>query len=174
MCDALVDAGLVDEAYLLLLQERCPSWLYPVSMGATTVWERWDSMLPDGTINPGEMTSFNHYALGAVADFLQRVVAGLAPAEPGYRRLLVRPRPGGGLVEAAASLRTRHGEASVRWERHDDRLRVDIGVPHGCSATVDLPGQEPAIVGSGHHRLEVPHRPANQDPTGPAGVSQLS
>ena len=77
VCDALVDAGLVDEAYLLLLQERCPSWLYPVSMGATTVWERWDSMLPDGTVNPGEMTSFNHYALGAVADWLHRRVAAL-------------------------------------------------------------------------------------------------
>ena len=173
VCDALVDAGLVDEAYLLLLQERCPSWLYPVSMGATTVWERWDSMLPDGTINPGDMTSFNHYALGAVADFLQRVVAGLAPAEPGYRRLLVRPRPGGGLVEAGASLRTPHGEAGVRWLRHDDRLSVDIGIPYGCSATVDLPGQEPATVGSGRHRLDVPHRPADQDPTGPAGTSQL-
>ena len=96
VCDALVDSGHVDTAYRLLLQDRCPSWLYPVSMGATTVWERWDSMLPDGSINPGEMTSFNHYALGAVADFLHRVVAGLAPSEPGYRRLLVRPRPGGG------------------------------------------------------------------------------
>ena len=143
-------------------------------MGATTVWERWDSMLPDGSINPGEMTSFNHYALGAVADFLQRVVAGLAPAEPGYRRLLVRPRPGGGLVEAAASLRTHHGEAGVRWRRHDDRLRVDVDVPYGCSATVDLPGQEPADVGSGRHRLDVPHRPAEQDPTGLAEVPPSS
>jgi alpha-L-rhamnosidase len=174
VCDALADAELVDEAYLLLLQERCPSWLYPVSMGATTVWERWDSMLPDGTINPGEMTSFNHYALGAVADFLQRVVAGLAPAEPGYRKLLVRPRPGGGLVEAAASLRTRYGEASIRWQRRDDRLSVDIGVPYGCTATVDLPGQEVATVSSGRHRLDVAHRPANQDPTEPAEISRFS
>ena len=79
--------------YRLLLQTECPSWLYPVTMGATTIWERWDSMLADGTINPGEMTSFNHYALGAVADWLHRRVAGLAPAEPGYRRLTVAPRP---------------------------------------------------------------------------------
>ena len=64
-----------------------PSWLYPVTMGATTIWERWDSMLPDGTINPGQMTSFNHYALGAVADWMHRTVGGLAPAEPGYRRV---------------------------------------------------------------------------------------
>ena len=78
-------------------------------MGATTIWERWDSMLPDGSINPGEMTSFNHYALGAVADWLHRTVAGLAPAAPGYRRLLVRPRPGGGLTHARARHDTPYG-----------------------------------------------------------------
>ena len=109
VCDALVDAGFVDDAYHLLLQTQCPSWLYPVTMGATTVWERWDSLLPDGSINRTEMTSFNHYALGAIADFLHRVVAGLAPAEPGYRKLLVRPRPGGGLTHAE-----RHAAHAVR------------------------------------------------------------
>ena len=83
-------------AYELLLQRENPSWLYPVTMGATTIWERWDSMLPDGSINPGEMTSFNHYAFGAVADWLHRTVAGLAPAAPGYRRLRIAPRPGPG------------------------------------------------------------------------------
>ena len=66
-------------------------------MGATTIWERWDSMLPDGSINPGEMTSFNHYALGAVADWMHRVVGGIAPAAPGYARVRIAPQPGGGL-----------------------------------------------------------------------------
>ena len=93
VCDALVDAGLVDDAYHLLLQTACPSWLYPVTMGATTMWERWDSLLADGTINRTEMTSFNHYALGAIADFLHRVVAGLAPGAPGYRATARRPPP---------------------------------------------------------------------------------
>ena len=92
VCDALAHAGALDTAYRLLLQRECPSWLYPVTMGATTIWERWDSLLPDGTVNPGEMTSFNHYALGAVADWLHRTVAGLAPAAPGYRRLRIAPR----------------------------------------------------------------------------------
>jgi alpha-L-rhamnosidase len=86
-----------------------PSWLYPVTMGATTIWERWDSMLPDGRINPGEMTSFNHYALGAVADWLHRVVGGIEPAEPGYRTVRIAPRPGGGLTWAETSLDTSHG-----------------------------------------------------------------
>ena len=96
ICDALCSTGHYQAAYRLLLQRECPSWLYPVTMGATTVWERWDSMLPDGTINPGEMTSFNHYALGAVADWMHRTIGGLTPAQPGYRRIEIRPRPGGG------------------------------------------------------------------------------
>ncbi|MGN6672952.1 MAG: family 78 glycoside hydrolase catalytic domain, partial [Thermomicrobiales bacterium] len=94
ICDALCSVGEYEAAYRLLMQRDCPSWLYPVTMGATTIWERWDSMLPDGSINPGEMTSFNHYALGAVADWLHRTVGGLAPAEPGYRRIEIRPQPG--------------------------------------------------------------------------------
>jgi alpha-L-rhamnosidase len=103
ICDALASVGAHDTAYRLLTQQNCPSWLYPVTMGATTIWERWDSMLPDGSINPGEMTSFNHYALGAVADFLHRTVAGLAPANstpptarrpwPGRRPTACSPSP---------------------------------------------------------------------------------
>ena len=93
ICDALCSTGHHQAAYRLLLQRECPSWLYPVTMGATTIWERWDSMLPDGSINPGEMTSFNHYALGAVADWMHRTMGGLAPAEPGYRRIGDPPTP---------------------------------------------------------------------------------
>src|SRR5690606_22868655 len=89
VCDALTATGHLDAATRLLTQTENPSWLYPVTMGATTIWERWDSMLPDGTINPGQMTSFNHYALGAVADWMHRVVAGLAPLEPGYRSMRI-------------------------------------------------------------------------------------
>ena len=77
-------------------------------MGATTVWERWDSMLPDGSINPGEMTSFNHYALGAVADWMHRTIGGMSPLT-GYSKVLVAPRPGGGLTWAETALETRHG-----------------------------------------------------------------
>ena len=118
MTDALTDAGEPELAYRLLLQTGCPSWLYSVTMGATTVWERWDSMLPDGSINPGEMTSFNHYALGAVADWLHRRVAGLAPAAPGYRELRGAPA-----ARTARSPRRRrrhltpYGEAAVSWQR---------------------------------------------------------
>ena len=139
----------------------CPSWLYPVTMGATTVWERWDSMLPDGSINPGDMTSFNHYALGAVADFLHRVVAGLAPAEPGYREAADPPPPGRRPHPRGGDARTPYGDARVRWHRPGDRLVVDIVVPVGSTARVELPGREIVEVGSGAHQFECEYRPAS-------------
>ena len=139
VCEALARTGHLDDAYALLQQQECPSWLYPVTMGATTVWERWDSMLPDGSINPGEMTSFNHYALGAVADWMHRTVAGIAPASPGYDRVLFAPRPGGDLTWAAASLETRHGLVAIRWERTDGGVLIETTLPEGVEGVLSLP-----------------------------------
>ncbi|WP_045234815.1 glycoside hydrolase family 78 protein [Deinococcus pimensis] len=162
ICDALTHVGELDAAYLLLMQRECPSWLYPVTMGATTVWERWDSMLPDGSINPGEMTSFNHYALGAVADWLHRTVAGLAPAEPGYRSLHVEPRPGGGLSFARARHVTPYGAAESAWRVTDGQLELKVVVPPSTTARVVLPGvSESVSVGSGEHRWTLPWTQAN-------------
>ena len=156
MTDALTDAGEPALAYRLLLQTGCPSWLYSVTMGATTVWERWDSMLPDGSINPGEMTSFNHYALGAVADWMHRRVAGLAPAAPGYRRLLVHPVPDRRLDFASARHLTPYGEASVSWQRAGGRLTLRVTVPVGATATVHVPGADAAVeVRHGSHEWTV-------------------
>ncbi|GAB3614958.1 alpha-L-rhamnosidase [Humibacter ginsengisoli] len=140
--DALTKTGHVDAAYRLLLERECPSWLYPVTMGATTVWERWDSMLPDGTINPGQMTSFNHYALGAVADWMHRVVGGIAPLEPGYSSVLVAPQPGGGLTDVETALETRHGRVAVHWTLDEGKLTVDAELPDGVDGILRLPGQE--------------------------------
>jgi alpha-L-rhamnosidase len=151
--DALTATGHLDDAYRLLLQQECPSWLYSVTMGATTVWERWDSMLPDGSINPGQMTSFNHYALGAVADWMHRVVGGIAPGEPGYRTVRVAPRPGGGLTWATTSLDTRHGWVVVEWRVTDGVLQVDLSVPDGVTAEIDLPDGQRQRVTGGRHRL---------------------
>jgi alpha-L-rhamnosidase len=151
--DALTATGHLDDAYRMLLQRESPSWLYSVTMGATTVWERWDSMLPDGSINPGEMTSFNHYALGAVADWMHRVIGGIAPAEPGYRTVRVAPRPGGGLTWARTSLETRHGRVAVEWRVLEGELEVDVTVPDGVTAEVDLPDGRRQRVTGGRHRL---------------------
>jgi alpha-L-rhamnosidase len=154
LLDALTKTGHLDEAYRLLLQRENPSWLYPVTMGATTIWERWDSMLPDGTINPGQMTSFNHYALGAVADWMHRKTGGIAPIEPGYSRVLIAPQPGGGIQWARSSLETRHGRISVSWSRDDDgAIELDIAVPEGVTALVQLPGTQEQELSSGQHRL---------------------
>ena len=153
--DALTSTGHADVAYRLLLQTGCPSWLYPVTMGATTIWERWDSMLPDGSINRGEMTSFNHYALGAIADWLYRRVAGLAPAAPGYREIMVCPQPSAAITFASARHLTPYGEASVAWKRDDGRFCLDVRVPVGARAEVHLPGAgDPEIVSHGLHRWE--------------------
>jgi alpha-L-rhamnosidase len=162
--DALTATGHLDAAYRLLLQTENPSWLYSVTMGATTIWERWDSMLPDGTINPGEMTSFNHYALGAVVDWLHRTVGGLAPLEPGYRRLLIAPQPGGDLEWAETSLETPHGTASVRWDLDGGELRVAVTVPEGTEAVLRLPGSDDEHIGAGQHKRRV-SAPAGTDST---------
>ena len=158
--DALTTTGHLDDAYQLLLQRECPSWLYPVTMGATTVWERWDSMLPDGTINPGEMTSFNHYALGAVADWIHRTVGGVAPLEPGYTAVRIAPRAGGGLTWARTALESRRGRIEVEWRQEDDDLLVKVLVPEGVRAVMSLPGRQDEIVAPGRstHRCRTSAR----------------
>ncbi|GCE30362.1 alpha-L-rhamnosidase [Dictyobacter alpinus] len=162
VCDALCSVGAYDDAFKLLTQRECPSWLYPVTMGATTIWERWDSMLPDGSINPGEMTSFNHYALGAIADWLHRTVAGLEPAAPGYRQLTIAPHPGGGLTYARARHQTPYGMAASSWQIQDGQIEISVEVPASTSATVILPGKqaETIQVASGTHRWTYPYQPA--------------
>jgi alpha-L-rhamnosidase len=154
--DALTRTGHLDDAYRLLLERGCPSWLYPVTMGATTIWERWDSMLPDGTINPGEMTSFNHYALGAVADWIHRTVGGIAPLEPGYARVLIAPQPGGGLTWATASLETARGLVEVRWHQAGEDLTVEAAVPAGLTGVIRLPGQPDQEIADGRHTITIP------------------
>ncbi len=147
--DALSANGRLDTAYDLVLERGCPSWLYQVDMGATTVWERWDSMLPDGSVNPGSMTSFNHYALGAVADWMHRVVAGLAPEDAGYRRIRFAPRPGGELTSASARHLTPFGVAAISWSLDREELTVEVEVPVGATAVLDLPGTAPEELGHG-------------------------
>ncbi|MFF1613407.1 family 78 glycoside hydrolase catalytic domain [Amycolatopsis sp. NPDC058278] len=151
ICDALTATGHADTASRLLVQTECPSWLYPVTMGATTIWERWDSMLEDGSINPGQMTSFNHYALGAVADWLHRCVAGLAPLEPGYRRIRIAPTLLDALDDASAWHETPYGRASAGWTRDGDVVRFHVEVPPNTRAVVRLPSGAEHEVGSGAH-----------------------
>jgi len=139
---ALSDNGQIDAAYALLEQKGYPSWLYPVTMGATTMWERWDAQKPDGTFQDPGMSSFNHYARGAVGEWMYRVVAGidLDPAEPGYKHVLIQPQPGGGLSFVRASLKTGYGEVASAWEVEGDGLKLTVTIPPNTHATVRLPG----------------------------------
>ncbi|PPF57274.1 alpha-L-rhamnosidase [Clavibacter michiganensis] len=148
---ALTATGHADTAYDLLLERSCPSWLYTVGMGGTTIWERWDSMLPDGTVNPGEMTSFNHYALGAVADWMHGTIAGLAHSEPGWRRMRFAPQPGGGLSRARARHLSPYGASSSGWEIVDGVMHLEVVLPTGTTGQVLLPDGAVHEVGPGRH-----------------------
>jgi alpha-L-rhamnosidase len=141
LCQTLSDYGYLDEAYLLLNRTEYPSWLYPVTKGATTIWERWDGQKPDGSFQDVGMNSFNHYAYGAIGEWMYRVVAGIEidEASPGYKHILIQPRPGGGLTQASASVESMYGLVASGWEIADGKMTVKIEVPANTTATVRLP-----------------------------------
>lgn len=144
----LADTGHIDAAYRLLLQETWPSWLYPVRNGATTVWERWDSWSEGRGFQDPRMNSFNHYAYGAVGEWMYGAVAGIEPAEPGYRAVRVRPRPGGGLTSARALHHSPFGPIAVEW-RAGEGFELDVDIPPGSSAEVWIPAPSPDAVTEG-------------------------
>ncbi|KAJ6127660.1 hypothetical protein N7523_003272 [Penicillium sp. IBT 18751x] len=156
---ALTRTGHAQLAYRMLLEKDCPSWLYPITMGATTVWERWDSMKPDGSINGGEMTSFNHYALGSVINWLHETVAGISPLEPGWRKIKVQPIPGGTIHDAKASYETPFGRLECSWDiRGVNKFSLRILVPPNTRALVLLPNDDAEYwIGSGQHSFCRPY-----------------
>lgn len=155
-CSALTKAGAVDAAYTLLMREDYPSWLYQVHRGATTVWEHWDGLKPDGSMWSPDMNSFNHYAYGSIGQWLHETVAGLAPDEsaPGYQTILFRPQPGGGLAWARASLATPYGRAAIAWHVGEEGLSVDLEVPPNARGRFFAPGSTNSVeIGSGRWHL---------------------
>jgi alpha-L-rhamnosidase len=138
----LTDIDRNDLAYMLLNRKAYPSWLYPVTMGATTIWERWDGQKPDSTFqNPG-MNSFNHYAYGAIGKWMYQVVAGIGIDEqnPGYKHIIINPRPGGGLSSAKATHQSMYGEIASGWELEGEKLTMKVQIPANTSATIHIPG----------------------------------
>ena len=153
---ALADNGQAEAAYKMLLNTKCPSWLYEVKVGATTVWERWDGLdengeCPIGDDGTDKMISYNHFAFGAVGDFLYRRVAGLEPLEAGYRRFAVRPLVGGGLTRAGAWVETPYGRAAAEWEIKGDTFTLTVTVPVGTTCKVMMPDGTCKICPSGTH-----------------------
>jgi len=151
ICEVLTRFGYLDVAYKLLLQDSYPSWLYPVKMGATTIWERWNGLLPDGTPYPGTMNSFNHYAYGAIGEWMYEVVAGIDTYEdgPGYKHSRIQPQPGGHLTHAEADLETPYGLLSSHWRLEGDSLALDVVIPPNTRSEVFVP----AAGGATHYSL---------------------
>ncbi len=143
LCHVLSRFGYTGVAYKLLLQETYPSWLYPVKMGATTIWERWDGIKPDSTFQVPSMNSFNHYSYGAIGDWMYRVMAGLDTdeSEPGYKHIIIKPHVGGGFKNAAATLQTYYGTASSGWKIITDKILFDVEIPPNTTATIYLPAK---------------------------------
>jgi alpha-L-rhamnosidase len=135
LCPVLGDNGHLDLAYALLVQDTPPSWLYAVKKGATTIWESWDGV--DEAGNPHH--SLNHYAYGAIGNWLYQVVAGVMPGAPGYRHTIFQPQPGGGLTSASATHQSLYGEIATNWQIDGERFQLTVAVPTNTTATVVIP-----------------------------------
>ena len=143
--------GRTDLAYRILRQEDYPSWLYTVRNGATTMWERWNSYTKEHGFGDVGMNSFNHYAYGAVGEWMYGVIGGIRPLAPASRKILFAPEPGGGLTSAQASLETPQGLAACRWRLRGRNLRGEVVVPPRTSAELRLPGQRSKKLSAGRH-----------------------
>jgi alpha-L-rhamnosidase len=139
LCHVLSRYGHDKIAWTLLLQESYPSWLYPVKMGATTIWERWDGQKPDSTFQTPGMNSFNHYAYGAIGDWMYRTAAGVEIGSPGYKEILIQPHPDDRLSYAKTSFESPYGVIRSGWERKDGNYSISVSVPANTVARVSLP-----------------------------------
>jgi alpha-L-rhamnosidase len=141
LCKTLSSIGRDDLAFMLLNRKQYPSWLYPVLQGATTIWERWDGQKPDGTFQTIGMNSFNHYAYGAIGEWLYRHVAGIDtdPQQPGYKHILLNPHAGGGLTNATGEIETLYGKVSSSWKIEGENFVYDVKIPVNTTASVTLP-----------------------------------
>jgi len=148
LCHVLSRFGHTDVAYTLLLQDTYPSWLYPVKMGATTIWERWDGIRPDKTFESAGMNSFNHYAYGAIGDWMYRVMAGIDTYEDGvgYKHISIAPHPGGKFTNASASLKTYYGTVTSGWDIKDGLQSYNIDIPANTHADISIPAKQIADV----------------------------
>jgi len=150
-CHALSQNNKLEEAYKLLEREDYPSWLYQVKIGATTIWEHMDGIKPDGSMWSADMNSFNHYAYGAIGEWLYKVVAGINPKSPGYKHIRVEPKPGGKLTWAHGKLDSPYGIIESKWELKDSKTHFMIKIPANTTADIILPNGETHVVNSGDY-----------------------
>ncbi|AHM61167.1 alpha-L-rhamnosidase [Flammeovirgaceae bacterium 311] len=143
--------GHVAEAYKLLYRQKYPSWLYPVTKGATTIWERWDAIKPDGSFQTEKGNSFNHYAYGAVGDWLYKAVAGInpSPAEPGYKKIIFKPHPYGEMNDVKASHESLYGTIVSEWKMENGKFKWHVTVPPNTRAEVFVPASQQGLLING-------------------------
>ena len=155
LCRALSDNGANDIAYTLFLNDDFPSWLNEVKLGATTVWERWNSLLPDGSISGTGMNSLNHYAYGSIVDWMYRNLCGLNPVEeaPGYKRAVIRPMPDPRIRSAKMRMDTASGRYIVEWWYDGERIQYSIYVPFDCTARLILPNGDQHELEPGYYQF---------------------
>jgi len=141
LLNVLTRFGYQDLSYSLLKREKFPSWLYPVKQGATTIWERWDGLKPDGSFQDVRMNSFNHYAYGAVGEWMYEVMGGINidPKAPGYKHVLIRPQPGGDFMFVNLSHDSPYGRVTTKWRFIDSDFELRVEIPANSSASVRLP-----------------------------------
>lgn len=141
LCQTLSDQGYANLAFMLLTRKEYPSWLYPVTQGATTIWERWDGQKPDGSFQNAGMNSFNHYAYGAIGEWMYSYIAGIKidPEHPGYKHFFLSPHPGDDLTYANAEYRSMHGIIKSSWKFEDSKFVYNIEIPANTTATIVLP-----------------------------------
>ena len=157
LCQVLSECGHSELAYRFLLQEGFPSWLYAVNLGATTIWERWNSLLEDGSISGTGMNSLNHYSYGSVIEFIYAWSAGLRPTKAGFQHVTIAPLPNIHFGKLDCSYLSPNGNYIVNWNiKPDGLLSVHIEVPFDCTATITLPesGKEPFTVSTGAYDYE--------------------
>lgn len=143
LCTTLAEAGLYELAYDFLLNEQFPSWLYCINLGATTIWERWNSVLPDGSINPVGMNSLNHYSYGSVMEFVYAYVGGIRPTEPGFVRAVIAPHPDIRIPKVDCTYHSVNGKYRCAYEiLSDGQMKVKIEIPFNCEAEIELPAYE--------------------------------
>ncbi len=155
LCHALSENGAHDLAAALFMKEDYPSWLYAVNKGATTIWERWNSILPDGSFDVSGMNSLNHYAYGSIGDWMYRKVAGVSQLKPGYKKFRVQPMFVKGIEEAGIEFESVYGKIVSKWSCKNGKIRVHIEVPANTSAEIRLPEKDGVIrAGSGIYEYE--------------------
>ncbi|PFN76988.1 alfa-L-rhamnosidase, partial [Bacillus sp. AFS076308] len=155
LCHTLTENTLHDLAGILFLREDYPSWLYSVKKGATTIWERWNSILPNGDFDTSGMNSLNHYAYGSIGDWMYRKLAGINQLEPGYKRILIKPQFIKGITSVEATFNSVYGEIKSAWVCQDKWIKIKVEIPANTTAVLYLPEkEEPIELGSGTYKYE--------------------